>query len=203
MGVTIHYHGRISDKRLLPQLIEELAEISKVHGWEYRIFEPEFPLDSDSSSDTKQDGLLYGIWLVPPGSEPVSITFLRNGRMCGPLQLQNWGESTDETERRYLYMNFTKTQYAGVEIHIMIIGVFRYIAERYLSDFGLSDEGEYWETGDEELLKGNFSRNKAMIDGFAGALRETTRGKGESMDAYLERIIREFKERNDSAISNP
>ena len=43
MGLTIHYSGRITDKKKLPLLIEELEEISKVHGWKYHIYETEFP----------------------------------------------------------------------------------------------------------------------------------------------------------------
>ena len=194
MGITIHYQGRIADKKELPQLIEELEEISKVHKWKYQILETAFP-EGDFSED-EHDGLLYGICMIPPGSEMLSFTFLRNGRMCGPMQLHNWGGSTDETERSYLYFNFTKTQYAGPEIHKMIIGIFSYVVNRYLTDFQLIDEAQYWETKDEQLMNENFKRNAALIKDFTAALRENTKREGEDVEAYLERVIREFREKN-------
>ena len=206
MGLTIHYQGCISDKHLLPELIEELEEISKVHGWNFRIFEREFPEDrenlqlegfplNEALTKYSNDGLLYGIWFIPPKCDPVSVTFLKNGRLCSPSQLQNWGESTDETERKYLYMNFSKTQYAGAEIHKMVIGIFRYIAKRYLTDFEMSDEGEYWETNDEELLEENFKRNTTLIDGFKMALENNQRKESEDTEAYIIRILEEFHQK--------
>ena len=193
MGITIHYHGRIADKQKLPQLIEELEEISKVHGWEYHIIEREFP--SDNYPEEEHDGNLYGILFNPPGCEPVSFTFLRNGRMCGPIQLNNWGESTGEKEREYLYMNFTKTQYAGSEIHKMVIGIFRYIVPRFLSDFEMMDEAEYWETNDVKLLEENFRRNTELSNGFAAALSENAKHQGEDIETFIERVIRDFWEK--------
>ena len=193
MGITIHYQGRIADKKKLPQMIEELEEISKVHKWNYHILETSFP--EGEFPEDEHDGMLYGICINPPDCEILSFTFLRNGRMCGPMQLHNWGQSTDETERNYLYFNFTKTQYAGPEIHKMIIGIFSYIVDNYLTDFQLIDEAQYWETKDEPLMKENFRRNAALIQGFTEALRENTKREGEDVETYLERVIREFREK--------
>jgi len=193
MGLTIHYHGRIADKQKLPQLIEELEEISKVHGWNYHILEREFP--TGDNPEDEHDGNLYGIVFNPPGSEPVSFTFLRNGRMCGPMQLNCWGESTNQKELGYLYMNSTKTQYAGSEIHKMVIGIFRYIVPRFLSDFEMMDEAEYWETKDDKLLAENFRINTELINGFADALSENSKHKGENIESFIERVIREFWEK--------
>ena len=191
MGITIHYQGRIADKRKLPQLIEELEEISKVHNWKYYILETAFP--EGEFPEDEHDESLYGICLNPSECEILTFTFLRNGRMSGPMQLHSWGQSTDETERKYLYFNFTKTQYAGPEIHKMIIGIFRYVVDRYLTDFQLIDDAQYWETKDELLLIENFRRNTALIKDFTSALRENTKLEGEDVETFLERVIREFR----------
>jgi len=190
MGLTIHYHGRIADKQKLPQLIEELEEISKVHGWNYHILERKFP--SGDYPEDEHDGNLYGIVFNPQGSEPVSFTFLRNGRMCGPMQLNCWGESTNEKERRYLYLNSTKTQYAGSDIHRMVIGIFRYIVPHFLTEFEMIDEAKYWETNDIKLLEENFKRNSELINGFADALSENSTHEGEDVETFIQRVIREF-----------
>jgi hypothetical protein len=202
MGLTIHYSGRMADKQKLPMLIEELEEIAKVHGWNYHIFETKFPLGECQDDDN--DGNLYGMCMNPPECEPVAFSFTNNGRMCGPGQFSLWSNSTDETEKKYLYMNFTKTQYAGVEIHKMIIGIFRYVASHYLTDFKMNDEAEYWETGDEKLLVENFRLNTELINSFAETLQTNALREDEDVETYLERIIREFRDkRGESAALNP
>ena len=202
MGLTIHYHGRIADKQKLPQLIEELEEISKVHGWKYHIFGTEFP--KGDCPDDVNDGNLYGICLNPPECEPVAFSFTNNGRMCGPGQFSCWGNSTDETKQKYLYMNSTKTQYAGVEIHKMIIGIFRYVVSHYLIGFEMKDEAKFWETSDEKLLVENFRLNKELINSFAETLQTNTPHEDEDVETFLERIIREFwKKKGESANLNP
>lgn len=100
MGLTIHYSGRIADKKKLAQLIEEVEEIAGVHGWKFSIYEREFPvsesLTASEALTNTHDGKLYGIDFTPDGSEPVSICFLSNGRMSGIMQLACWGEFREE-----------------------------------------------------------------------------------------------------------
>jgi len=199
MGLTIHYSGRITDKQKLPLLIEELEEISKVHGWKYFLYETEFPIGY--YSDDEHDENLYGISMNPPECEPVAFSFASNGRLCGPMQFSCWGDSTDESERKYLYMNSTKTQYAGAEIHKMVIGIFRYVVSRYLTDFVMMDEAQFWETGDENLLVENFIRNTELINSFTEVLCANSQREDEDIDAYLDRIIREFRVKRDESCS--
>ena len=199
MGLSIHYSGRITDKQKLPLLIEELEEISKVHGWKYFIYETEFPIGY--YPDDEHDENLYGISMNPPECEPVAFSFASNGRLCGPMQFSCWGNSSDETELNYLYMNSTKTQYAGVEIHKMVIGLFRYVESHYLSDFKMNDEAQFWETGDENLLVENFRLNTELINSFTEVLSVNTRHKDEDIDTYLERILRVFRGKRDESCS--
>ena len=232
MGLSIHYSGQIADKSMLPQLIEEVEEIAKVHGWKYSIYEREFPIDSNKENQCNgsfqnkrnHDGRLYGIDFSPKGSEPISITFLSNGRMSSIMQLSCWGELREEKHfelknanvnelgeleihneeltltaehfNQYLYQCSSKTQYAGIHAHEMIIGVFRYLNKNYLKEFKLTDEGHFWETGDKVLLIKTFEGYTSLINGFAKALSETNKNENEDLDGYLERVIREFREKN-------
>lgn len=231
MGLSIHYSGQIADKNRLPQLIEEVEEIAKVHGWKYSIYEREFPEESKEAhsneslqNKSKHDGKLYGIDFTPHGSEPISIAFLSNGRMSSVMQLYCWGEFKEEKHieinnanvneqgelemhneeliltadyyQRYLYKCSSKTQYAGVQAHEMVIGVFRYLNKNFLKDFELIDEGNFWETYDKDLLIRTFERYTSLINGFASALTETKKKEDEDLDAYMERVIREFRGKN-------
>lgn len=221
MGVSIHYSGRITDKNKLPQLIDEVEEIASVHNWKYNIYEQKFPVNETINLSDHHDGKLYGIDFTPEGSEPVSICFLSNGRMSSIMQLFCRGEFkeektivissanvTDQGEleiqqkeetltaadyNKFLCMCSTKTQYAGSEMHAMIIGVLRYVSKQYISDFNLVDEAQFWETNDKVLLKENFARNAAIIEGFGCVLAENQRLADEDWDSYIQRIIKAFR----------
>ena len=221
MGVSIHYSGRITDKNKLPQLIDEVEEIASVHNWKYNIYEQKFPVNETINLSDHHDGKLYGIDFTPEGSEPVSICFLSNGRMSSIMQLFCRGEFKEEKTivissanvthqgeleiqqkeetltaadyNKFLCMCSTKTQYAGSEMHAMIIGVLRYVSKQYLSDFNLVDESQFWETNDKVLLKENFARNTAIIEGFGCVLAENQRLADEDWDSYIQRIIKAFR----------
>jgi len=183
---------------------------------------------SETFNNSEHDGLLYGIDFTPDGSEPVSICFLSNGRMSTIMQLACWGDfetesvitiqseeldaegnwisssdsmKLDKAEfNRLLYMCSTKTQYAGPDAHELIIGVLRYISKTYLSDFKLTDEAEFWETDNKQILVDNFTRNGLLIKNFSKNLQSTTRMPDEDLDSFIRRIARGMK--NDEKTNN-
>jgi hypothetical protein len=72
-----------------------------------------------------------GISIFPdPLCEPVHLVFDQNLRV-------------DE---------YTKTQFAGPTVHIQLIELLR-LVQPWFSDLEVSDEGEYWETSNEEQLR--------------------------------------------------
>lgn len=110
--------------------------------------------------------------------------------MCTPPALKFWGSSTNEDEQKYLYMLSTKTQFAGRDIHKIVILLLRYISKKYLSEFNLIDEGKYWETGDEKILNENFDRYEELLDSFSFAFENVPINENESIEDYLYRIIK-------------
>lgn len=132
MGLTIHYNGKFNPAASLPEMIEEVKDIAEVNKWKYHIYETEFP--KDSIGKESYNDKIYGIIVIPPNCEPVYLSFLSNGRMASEYGLQLWGSSKDKKEREYLYGLFTKTQYAGREIHKWIIHLFRYLKGKYFSE---------------------------------------------------------------------
>jgi len=176
---------------------------------------------SDTLNNTEHNGLLYGIDFTPEGSEPVSVCFLSNGKMSTIMQLACWGSfekesrltletgeldangewihSTDSLKlaeaeyKRMLYMCSTKTQFAGPDVHELIIGVLRYISKTYLADFKLTDEAEFWETGNKKLLVDNFTRNSMLINSFSNKLQSAEQMPDEDLDSFIRRILRGLK----------
>jgi hypothetical protein len=187
MGLSIYYSGSLSDPVIFPVMISEVSDIAKTFGWKCEFFESEFPEKGfDSTGFNKED--VYGLCVIPPGSEPVWLSFLSNGRMSTPLLLHHWGSETDEDRKKFLCMPFTKTQYAGIEEHIKVIKLFRYLEKKYLSGFQMTDEGGYWETNDLNVLKENFRKYNYIVNTFADFLENSDSVEGESLEDFVKRI---------------
>ena len=169
-------------------MIEEVRDIANVYGWDYHIYETEFP--ASSLGKEVYNDMLYGIHFSPPGCEPVWLCFLSNGKMSSPVAVQLWGKSNDENEKKLLYGNFTKTQYAGMEIHKTVIRLLRYISNKYLEAFSLVDEGKYWETDDEKVLEEMFRRYNDALDFVGNALETIPLDPGETLEGYFGRIMK-------------
>jgi len=100
----------------------------------------------------------------------------------------------DEAEyERMLYMCSTKTQFAGPDAHELIIGVLRYVSKTYLADFTITDEGQYWETGDKKILIETFKRYGFLIESFGSLLKNEQRLPDEDVESFIKRIASEMK----------
>jgi len=188
MGLTIHYNGRFNPAASLSEMIEEVKDIATIFNWKYFVFEKEFPESILASSSYKDS--IYGICFTPPKCETVSLSFLSNGLMSDPFNLRLYGEAANETETSNRYLLFTKTQYAGIEIHKLLVHLLRYISQKYLMEFNVTDEGEYWETGNEKLLQQIFKRYNFYTDIFATSLEKFPKNPDESFEAYFEKLLK-------------
>ena len=188
MGLSFHYSGRFNTEASLPAMIDEVKGIAEIYKWHYHVFEDEFPEKAIGKSTYNQK--IYGICFTPPSCETIFLTFLSNGKMSSPSHLEFFGNSKKRARSQYLYMLAVKTQYAGIEIHKLIIHLLKYLDGKYFKDFTVRDEGNYLETGDEKLLEVAFKRNTALIESFAFALENYPKNSGESYEAYIERLAR-------------
>jgi len=186
MGLSFHYSGRFNPEKSLKEMVDEVTDICKTFQWKYHVFNTEFP-------DKKfQDGYtdeIFGIIFTPPECETAKLTFLSNGRMSSRLNLMHYGNSDNEDYKKYLYMLSVKTQFAGIEIHALLIKIFRHISQKYLLDFYMSDEGYYWETDDLEKLQGQFNRYNTLLDNFCLGLETIPKKESENLEDYLTRVF--------------
>jgi len=186
MGLSIHYSGSFNPSASLQDMIEEVVEIAKVYDWKYTIFETKFP---EGGFHKKYNEKIYGVVLFPPSCEPAYLTFLSNGKMSSDTHLKFFGNSTNEKEQKYLYMLSTKTQYSGIKTHMLIIHLLKYLTNKYLQTFTLTDEGSYWESGDEKLLEITFNRYNDLLNSVADALENFPLKNRETTEEYLSRLI--------------
>lgn len=187
MGLTLHYKGRFGNPELLQSMIEEVEDIVQIYKWRYTINNTSFPKGSFNTND--HDKKVYGISFTPPECETVSLCFLSNGRMSCSSLLKFYGDSTDKTSQEFLYMVSVKTQFAGWGMHLFIVSLLKYLSKKYFSEFTVNDEGHYWETNDEEILKQNFSRYTTLLDSVSTAFETFPVNEGETMNDYIERMM--------------
>jgi len=161
MGLSIHYSGMLRSPDVLPSLIEEAADIAESLHWPYECVEKTTAIP------------VSGILIAPDGSEPLWLTFHEEGFMCNPMLyeyvLKVEGKGIPKEAESWL---FTKTQYAGVDAHIAMIKLLRYLSQQYFSRFELHDESKYWETNDEALCREIFSKYDFMIKEVGAALED-------------------------------
>ncbi len=188
MGLTIHYSGSFNKNASLSEMIEEVKDIAEIYKWKYNIFEKQFPKNGLGKDDFNNK--IYGIHFTPPECETVSLTFLSNGRMSCLPNLRHFGNTKDEERRQFIYMLWTKTQFAGVQTHKVIVHLLKYLSKKYLSEFNVDDEGHYWETGDEKILEKTFRQYNALLDNVSSAIHNFPIKQGENIEQYFERVLK-------------
>lgn len=180
MGLSIHYSGYIINKAMIIPLIEEVEDICKALNWSTQI------IDDDE---------IKGISFAPKGSEPVLLFFNTDGRIVSLTNLVGQLTPGDMDEEIMLFTASTKTQYAGIDAHIAIIKLLKHLSKKYFRNFTLYDEGYYWETGDENILRQQFLNYQAAIDTFCGALEDFPSGSNETVESLGDRLERFLKEK--------
>ncbi len=159
MGITIHYSGRLDDAHVLPNLVLEAKQFARKRKWraqeidERIIGKVEHYVDTGPKTDIVKiktepiDNALRGIVIHPHAqSESISLTFNLQSELCSYMPLQEQGLYWENK------LLFTKTQFAPLEVHIAICELLHLLKEKYFPSLDVSDEGEYFETVDAELL---------------------------------------------------
>ena len=184
MGLTIHYSGKLRNPASISALIAEAVDISKSMQWPYEIIQPlpEVPIE--------------GVLIAPEGSEPLWLTFHESGFMCNPVLYAYVKdvENKDIPEHAEQWL-FTKTQYAGVEAHMAMIRLLRYLSQTYFERFELYDESQYWETNDEALCRKKFDEYDRLMGMVGDALDEMEFDPDESKESIIGKIEQMLSER--------
>lgn len=181
MGLSIHYSGFIRNNKLIDPLIEEVTDIAETLKWSPQII---------------SDEEIKGICFAPKGSEPVCLTFNPDGRLLSPVNIvvKDIYDGV-RLEKDLIFTTSTNTQYAGPDAHIAIIKLLKHISAKYLKEFKLSDEGNYWETGDEKVLLDQFRKYNAALDIVCEAIKDLPAIPGETAESLGDRLENILKKR--------
>lgn len=187
MGLSFHYSGTFNPTASLSEMVGEIEDIARIYKWKCTVYNVDFP--SEDYPDGNHDDKLYGISVTPPNCETFSLCFLSNRRMSSSSRLKFYGSSTSEDVKRLLYMLSVKTQYAGHQVHMILIQLLRYVGKKYLQELNVLDEGNYWETNDESQLIEIFKKYNRLLDHFTTAFESFPVNEGETIAQYFDRMI--------------
>ena len=158
MGVTIHYRGRLNDIGALPSLIDEVKDIATTMGWPFTVLDDDWSqpctatLRAGAVQPTIDGNLgLKGIQIHPHEEcEPLALFFDKDGYLRSPMTMLLILDGTLKADKASV---FIKTQFAGPDVHVWVIGFLKYLKKRHIANLKVMDEGRYWETGDRAELE--------------------------------------------------
>lgn len=179
MGVSIHYSGQLKTAAFLPSFVEEIEDIAKILGWKFTTFLKEYPNNQFETTVSNND---YGIMVSPPECEPVVFVFDCKGHIYSPWLKQYF------TDRFYIYNISTKTQFAGIDVHVKVIELMRHLNKKYFINFTMLDESEYWETGNRANAEAKISFLGDKITQLGNGLKNTKIKEGETIEDFIKRI---------------
>ena len=201
MGVSIHYRGRVAEIQNIKNICDELAAIADRMNWPCTRLDENWSQAADAAIEVTQQGSLItghlplkGIALTPhPKCESLRFFFDANGHLRDPIRMVNIREENLKPEDAWVSV---KTQYAGPETHVWIIGLLRYLKKLHLPDLEIQDEGEYWETGNFEILKEKMDFVGEKIAAVSATLSSVIKGhiekfSTEELASMIEALLRD------------
>lgn len=145
MGVTIHFEGRLRNRAAMADLLQFARRFASERGWVTKEIDQanvKLARVDEDEKDCDYIGPVIGAELIP-------------GNDCEPIKL--------EFDSTFYVQEWTKTQFAGAEMHVTICDFLQAI-EQYFETFKVNDEAEYWETGDVELVKSHLANCERVIE---------------------------------------
>ena len=144
MGVTIHFEGRLKDEASFESALATTKQFCNEHSWPYELINNSHVILKRVRDEENLDyeGLVKGIAVQPhENSEPFRLEF-----------------------DKFLYVQeYTKTQYAPINIHIELIELLRNL-QPHFEHLEIIDEGEFFETGSHDALANHINRCFEVLD---------------------------------------
>jgi hypothetical protein len=188
MGVSIHYRGKMADISKIEVLCDDLALVADKMGWTCTRLDDDRSKPADATIEVTEKGspitghlALKGIaFTVHPKCESLRFFFDAAGNLCDPVSMTSICQGYLKSEEVWIAV---KTQFAGPDTHIWIVGLLKYIQEHYLSELQVRDEGEFWETGNHESLQEKMNLINDKIDVISSELSRVTGSHLEKLSA--------------------
>jgi len=131
-GVTIHYEATAKDLPSARRFIELARAEAQRLGWEVQEANQATATITRVIGETEK-----------PYTGPLNGIVIRPHPLCDPMFLQFGSD--------LFLQDFVKTQFAGPDIHIAIVGLLKKL-QPSLRSLSVEDEGDYWNTRSRKVL---------------------------------------------------
>jgi len=176
MGITLHYKGTLNNPIDKDNVIAVITDIAENAGWSIQKIDDE---------DKHLRGVILG---VHEKCEPLPFLFDAYGQLRSVFWLIDIAKPTE------LWI-FSKTQFAGVEAHIVSIKFLEFMKKNYISNLEVNDETEYWTHRDINILQQKFQQMNFIIDSVGAALNNLKFDREkESIDELVNKIEKSFED---------
>ena len=199
MGLTFYYEGILRNTDQIDELKKEVQDICINMNWPYQLW----PLELLKKAEPKNQSHpnihdLRGISITPENCETLFLTFLADGRLISPVYFTySKGKKPEESD----YYLFVKTQFAGADTHLALMKLMIHLQQKYFAKLEVQDEGRYWETRDENILRQSFHTYEVLFEKVANALSQIESDPDESPDSIADKIEQRLKESFDESSS--
>ena len=158
MGITIHYAVKIRTKNVVLRVLQDARAMAEQAGM--KVY------------DIKEMGL--GIH-PHQGCESLRLDFFKWKEVKAREGWDYCKEVMSDYEKvlhdeDYVCADFTKTQYAGYRVHVMVAEFLRRIASSCTLAY-ISDEADYYESRDAEKTRQEFDESTEAINKIATVLK--------------------------------
>ncbi len=221
MRLSFSYSGRLLDAKTLPQFVHEVEDICNTLGWECTIYKSAFP---DHQFVNPANDQAYGLTFKPKGCDSVSLVFDSEGRIYNyffkdmiqkhqsgevkvitvKLNLDDDNSKPEISEElkpidinKMVYQVSVNLQDEDTELYINVLELIRYLSEKYLTDFELNDDCEYWTTRNPEKLTGKLKEINMFMDTFKDFLSTENFNSPVEFIKFLQHFSRQFRHRSE------
>lgn len=159
MGVTIHYAFMMRSEEAVLRVLREVKKMAEKVGMK-AVKSEALNLVIDPHPDCETLALEFQKW---------SQVEQRDGWDYCRDVMHDYKEKLVDGD--FVCAGFTKTQYAGYKVHVLVAELLRKVASRCTLAY-VSDEADYYETSDEEKTKQSFDESSEAISRIASVLKE-------------------------------
>lgn len=159
MGITIHYRFMVKDKNAVLQVLKTAKGIAVKLGMKI-LEDKETSLVIHPHKDSETMNLEFRKWN--------EVKAIKEWDYCKETMIDYEKVVSDND---FVCSSFTKTQYAGLKIHVLVAEILRKVAGKCTLAY-VDDEADYYETGNIQKTAENFDSSSKMISKMAGMLKE-------------------------------
>lgn len=116
------------------------------------------------------------------------LTFRNDGMLADPIYFIFKDDTFSPPDPKGEFWLSTVSQYAGIDAHMALIKLLRFLSQKYFVEFHLIDESEYWETNDPAICKKRFEDYTKWMDDYSRKLDKLDGRVGETGETFSDRI---------------